>query len=295
MRKVRSEEGPAPDDGLMLAMDPGLRVAGITVAGMDGRPVDAWLPRSTAKARQVKGERVPAPEGPLAWRGMVGAILSDLEARGHIHRITLLVVEWPEVYLKPIHTFSKAGNKATTNPNDLLELAAVEGGLVCALPALARYERFTPRQWKKSFPKGDYQKAILAALTPVERALVERTTESLRHNVIESVGLARFTATVLAGAPMSVPAFQGRVRPARTPPASPPQGALPLKPAAGAQPASWRQPLPPSSRAGTPSYGSRHPELKAAVKPPPRGSLRTVAQQLRGRATSASHPPPGDE
>lgn len=291
MRKVRDSEPAtftAPPlvvaDGLMLAIDPGLRTVGATVATMAGSVVDAWLPRSPEQARTVKGLRVPAAEGPVAWRAMVGAVLDDLRERGHLHRIALLVVEWPEVYRE-----AKKGKLKGANPNALLDLAAVDGGLACALPALARYERFTPRQWKRNFPKGDYQRAILAALTPEERAMVERTTESLRHNVVESVGLARFMATVLAGAPMSVPAFQGRAKPTRKAPvksAPLPQQALPLESTPKAP--AYKTPLPPGSRAGTPSYGSRH----AADFKAPRGSLKKVGQQLRGLATSASHPAP---
>lgn len=286
MRKVRDETmdaAPMPE-GLMLTIDPGLRAVGATVATMQGRALDAWLPRSPEKSRVVDGQRVAAAEGPVAWRAMVSAVLEDLRARGWLERITLLVVEWPEVYRE-----AKKGKLKGANPNALLDLAAVDGGLVCALPALARYERFTPRQWKRQYRKQDYQRAILAALTPGERALVERTTESLRHNVIESVGLARFMATVLAGAPMSVPAFQGRMKPGRKAPATPPQSALPLESPPPTAP-SWRTPLPPGSRAGTQSYGSKH---AAELKPPPLGSLKKVVRQLRTLATSASHPPRG--
>lgn len=64
------------------------------------------------------------------------------------------------------------------------------------------------------------------------------------------------------------------------------QEALPLEPAPKSP--AYKTPLPPGSRAGTPSYGSQH---AADFKVPPRGSLKKVGQQLRGLATSASHPP----
>lgn len=259
---------------LMLAIDPGLRVLGATVATMRGDVVDAWLPRSEAKVRIVKGERIPAPDGPLAWLGMVGAVLSDLRERGHLERIGLLVLEWPEVYRDGVRKFSAAGKRSMTNPNDLLELAAVEGGIVQGLPALERYERYTPRQWKKSYRKERYQEAIMAALKPEERALVERTTEGKRHNVIESVGLARFMATVLAGQPMSVPAFQGRVHAASSAPEKVP---------------SWRTPLPPTSSPGAASYGSRH---AADFQTVPAGRpKRPTANQLRAMAKPATYGP----
>lgn len=258
----------------MLAIDPGLRVLGATVATMRGQVVDAWLPRSEAKARVVKGERIPAPDGPLAWRGMVGAVLTDLRERGYLERIGLLVLEWPEVYRKGVRKFSAKGKKSMTNPNDLLELAAVEGGLAMGLPELARYERFTPRQWKKSFPKKDYQDAIVEALSPEECALVEHIPKSLRHNVIESVGLARFMATVLAGRPVSVPAFQGRVHEASAAPDVVP---------------SWRTPLPPTSSPGAASYGSRH---AADFQTVPAGRpKRPTANQLRALAKPATYGP----
>lgn len=258
----------------MLAIDPGLRVLGATVATMRGQVVDAWLPRSEAKAHVVKGERIPAPDGPLAWRGMVGAVLSDLRERGHLERIGLLVLEWPEVYRAGVQKFSAKGNRSMTNPNDLLELAAVEGVLVGALPAMERYERFTPRQWKKSYRKERYQEAIMAALSPEERALVERTPESLRHNVIESAGLARFMATVIAGQPVSVPAFQGRVHEASTAPT---------------KSASWRTPLPPTSSPGAESYGSRHRgEFQTAPAGRPK---KPTAKQLRAMAKPATYGP----
>lgn len=259
---------------LMLAIDPGLRVLGATVATMRGDVVDAWLPRSDAKVRIVKGERIPAPDGPLAWLGMVGAVLSDLRERGHLECIGLLVLEWPEVYRDGVRKFSAAGKRSMTNPNDLLELAAVEGGIVQGLPALERYERYTPRQWKRSYRKERYQEAIMAALKPEERALVERTPESLRHNVIESAGLARFMATVLAGRPVSVPAFQGRVHEASAAPSATP---------------TWRTPLPPTSAPGATSYGSRHAaDFQAAPASRPK---KPTQKQLRDMAKPATYGP----
>lgn len=251
---------------MILAVDFGLRHCGVTGASLRGDVFDAWLSRSYAKDRQENGERIPAPTGPLAWRGMVSALFADLKARGYIERVEVLAIEWPEIY----RVTPKDGDGFQKNPNDLLDLAAVIGGLVVALPRVARYEQHTPRQWKKSYPKGEYQKAILAALSPQERELVERTTPSLRHNVIESVGLARFVASVVSGAPMSVPAFQGRAKPAG-----------PTK-AAGPAPA-YRNALPPGSSPGRPTYGSLHF---------PGGAIpRASKQDLKARAKPASYKP----
>lgn len=245
------------------ALDPGLRHCGFTVATLQGVAVDAWLPRSKVRSHQSGGERIPAENGPVAWRGMVSAIYLDLRERGHLERITVLVVEWPEIYRE-----EKKGKKLRkVNPNDLLELAAVDGGLACALPRLERYERFTPRQWKKQYRKKNYQDQILEELSPEELALLEQTPESLRHNVIESLGLARFTASVLAGAPISVPALQGRARPSaptRTSPAPAP---------------AYRSPAP----ATAPTFGQRH--FPGGLPP------RAPRADLAKLATSASYPP----
>lgn len=249
---------------MILALDPGLRQCGTTVATLKGVAVDAWLPRSKVRPRQVEGERIPAAEGPLAWRGMVSAIYMDLRERGHLERITVLVVEWPEIYRE-----EKKGKLRKVNPNDLLELAAVDGGLACALPKLERYERFTPRVWKKSYPKGDYQAAIVHALSPEERALLELTPASMRHNVIESLGMARFMASVLAGQPISIPALQGRTRPS----AAPQAGSAPVP--------AHKTPAP----SGRPTYGQLHFQ---SGQPP-----RATRADLASLATPASYPPRG--
>jgi len=193
---------------------------------------------------------------------MVSAIYLDLRERGHLEKITVLVVEWPEIYRE-----EKKGKLRKVNPNDLLELAAVDGGLACALPKLERYERFTPRTWKKSYPKGDYQAAIVNALSPQERALLEQTPESLRHNVIESLGLARFTASVIAGVPISVPALQGRVRPSAPPRVS------------STPSTAYKTPAP----AAVPTFGQRH--FPGGLPP------RATRADLAKLATSASYPP----
>lgn len=73
-------------------------------------------------------------------------------------------------------------------------------------------------------------------------------------------------------------------------PAPLPQHALPLESAASP---AYKTPLPPSSRAGTPSYGSRHAEeLRAAAQP--KGLRRLVRNMREGKAlnlSSASYPP----
>ena len=291
---------------MILAIDPGLRHLGATVASLEGRVVDAWLPRSTAKARMQEGQRIPAPEGALAWRGMVLAVVEGLRARGHLERITVLVLEWPEIYKE-----EKRGKLQKTNPNDLLELAAVLGGLACLLPAVQRYERFTPRAWKRSFPKGDYQRAIINALSEEERGLLLATPESLRHNVIESIGLARFMSTVLRGQPISVPAFQMRAQPLfpekrtrpaprmRTPPADnqkpgtneldllcPFDEGAPL-PSVGKvieKVPAYRTRAPPDPKA--PTYGQRHGLDKLVTQQ----RQRATHPDLRARASSVSYP-----
>lgn len=262
---------------MILAIDLGLRTCGVTLAFLDGYAQDAWLARSSARARVCEGERIPAITGPLAWKAMAAAVYGGLRQRSCLESITVLALEYPYVYRqRQVQQRAVPGKDGRTtyekDTNDLLDLAAVAGAIVTSLhtvtPALARFELVRPAEWKRSYPKKDFEAALFASFTDAEKSILSRTPTSLRGHVTESAGLARYVATLLTGAPVVAPTLQRRAREGRQDAATP----------------AWKTPLEPAP--GGETFGVRHGLVPART---------TRKADFRTLATSATHRPGRDQ
>jgi hypothetical protein len=99
-----------------------------------------------------------------------------------------LVIELPQVY-KASH---QRGAKVGTDPQDLIELAAVVGGLVCMFRASNQKTRtYLPAEWKGQVPKSIVHDRARKRLSAAELAIVEENLPraSLAHNVWDAVSL----------------------------------------------------------------------------------------------------------
>lgn len=117
--------------------------------------------------------------GPSAWKDMAERLQTEWLQRIP-HRLTYvdaLVVEVPQFY-------ARGGGQAA----DLGELYGVLGAVTYGIPA-AKHVHFLPRQWKGQVPKDVHNARVEAALRTGEKDAIEACRASLRHNVIDSVGI----------------------------------------------------------------------------------------------------------
>ena len=111
-------------------------------------------------------------------------------------RIDQLFVELPQGY-DPTH---QKKNKRGTDPNDLIMLAAVVGGITASAEFYALPHRLAlPHEWKGTIPKEImHARAVGTAapgevnplggvLTPAELAAIPNIAKSKLHNVLDAV------------------------------------------------------------------------------------------------------------
>lgn len=109
---------------------------------------------------------------------------SRVSLAGHAFRgvsVDILVIEWPQVY---------RATRSKGDPNDLLAVAGVAGGVLSQVTALQRTLTPKPAEWKGQVPKEIHNARVLARLDDAERALVDGAgPASLLNNAIDAVGL----------------------------------------------------------------------------------------------------------
>ncbi len=131
----------------------------------------AWRDAELVWARGVKEQ----PDLTLnrRWRGMVDAVVSAL-----VGAFTI-AIELPQVYDR---------SRSKGDPNDLVQLAAVVGGIVDRMVVPATI--YLPREWKKQVPKKIMCERVEGRLTPEERARVELpNNKKLQLDVWDAVGI----------------------------------------------------------------------------------------------------------
>jgi hypothetical protein len=94
---------------------------------------------------------------------------------------SLVVVERPQIY---------GVDKSRADPNDLITLA-VKVGRICALAEEcgAKCETVLPREWKGNLPKDVCHERALGKLSPDERRALPELPRSVRHNMLDAVGI----------------------------------------------------------------------------------------------------------
>ena len=156
-----------------LAIDPGLRGSGVSVFSAD----------SLVRAAYVKSPN-QADRGPYAWRDMAEAIRLWLSMQEYEYGApNALVMELQQVYAT---RFQKG------NQDDLLQLAGVNGAISYAFRGIPEVFSYLPRVWKGTVKKEVMTARIESKLSPEELAGIEPCAVSLRHNVIDAVGLGLY-------------------------------------------------------------------------------------------------------
>jgi hypothetical protein len=196
---------PVGDDRLVLAIDPGIRGAGVALfrAGVlvraayvrnlveEGCQVAACVAMARAVWEWVAGA-LGLPEGrpePAVWRWLARTfpnasewLRAVLGADAEATRLPDVVVcEWPQIYYGP---------KQSGDQNDLPPLAGVDAALGALFPG-AELVSVAPREWKGgSVDKQVMCDRVWARLSPEEQARVERRPRGgLDHNTVDAAGV----------------------------------------------------------------------------------------------------------
>jgi hypothetical protein len=164
------------DPRYTLSIDPGLRGCGAAYA------VDGIVRR----AGYVVGEKSTAVVRASAWEAMAKAtrrwLPTDDVAEGE------LIIELPQVY----RSGHQVGRKSGTNPNDLIELAAVVGAIQACLGLPTTV--YLPAEWKGQVPKEIVHERARKRLSSEEIVAIEQELPraGLAHNVWDAVAMVLF-------------------------------------------------------------------------------------------------------
>lgn len=153
-------------ESLVVGVDPGLRGCGVAIL-VQGVVVAAKYVKSPNREGR----------GPQAWLDMANAVSAFVHAKlAHNKGPLALVQEVMKVY-----------PKQKGDADDLLELNGVNGAIAALIPA-STYQAYYARDWKGQVPKEIHNARVEAKLQSQEAAVIE-STPSLRHNVLDAIGI----------------------------------------------------------------------------------------------------------
>ncbi len=171
---------------ILLAIDPGLRACGCALFVDDMLSSAALVKNTETKLR-----------GPQAHASMAVEVADWLFARDKTSGHTL-VLEYPRVY--PNHS-----NKRSEDPNDLLELAGVDGALASQIGHWGKIRHYFPSDWKGQVPANACARQVLKKLRADEliqieklepflvnlasREAVDKPVTHSAHNTLDAVGI----------------------------------------------------------------------------------------------------------
>ena len=161
---AQPESNPAQKS---VFLDPGLRHCG--VACFTGRELK-WAGLVRNPVKQERGVR--------AWLGMARAVQAGLPP-AFLESLDVFVTELMQV----------DGRRGRVD--DLFQLYGVAMWVGHSL-ASGEIHGYYPRQWKGSVPKEVMGPRIEGRLTPQERLAVSPCAPSLRHNIVDAIGIGLF-------------------------------------------------------------------------------------------------------
>ena len=163
----------------VVSVDPGLRHCGVAI-WKDGELAGALLSRNQEKKAR----------GAVCWVGMASEVYNDvtsvLSQPSFGGEIDALVIEYPQVYA----TRFQKGDQM-----DLIELAAVAGAVQAEFVGVNERVSYLPKDWKGQVPKEIHNARVEAKLSDAEKRRIQALPASLRHNVIDGIGIGLFFLT----------------------------------------------------------------------------------------------------
>lgn len=160
---------------MIAAIDPGLRGCGVALfSEVTGR---------LQEARYVRGSILssdPTASGAYAAGITARYVVDNLTVLLRGRMLTRLLLEMPQIY---VHRKGK-------DPNDLLGLAAVLGG-ICALHPYSAVTQYRPHDWKGNLDGDAMVERIQkrAAEAGETNYAILPSAKSLHHNVWDAVGI----------------------------------------------------------------------------------------------------------
>lgn len=146
--------------------------------GLRGCGVGVFRDKKLLKAGYVKNPE-QEKRGAVAWIAMAMAV----DAWLNLEQID-------QVVLETMHSYELRQQKG--DQNDLLEVNGVAGALAGLLATGHNVTSYLPSQWKGQVPKDVHNKRVMNALTPDEADAFAACPASLKHNVIDGVGIGLF-------------------------------------------------------------------------------------------------------
>lgn len=153
----------------LLTIDPGLRGCGVAIFDEETKEL--------LRAAYVKG----SAEGEMAeaWAEMAAAV------DDWTNEAVKIVIEFPKVRQRSSQRAAKRG----TDPNDLLQLAAVVGAITSCVKSEGIPIVHLPEEWKGQVPKKIHNDRAEARLSDVERARLPKLAQNIRHNMIDAIAI----------------------------------------------------------------------------------------------------------
>jgi len=168
---------------MILAIDPGLRHCGC-----------ALFDRAELLAAVLVKNPDKKGRGPATAMQMAQAVMGWVMDAARVSAIETLVLEYPRVY----------PGLRDNDPNDLIELACVDGALAGWL-VIGKVVHYYPSDWKGQTPANPTARQILKRLSTIEKGGIENIDaffEALRlaegrgrdvahsaHNTLDAVGI----------------------------------------------------------------------------------------------------------
>lgn len=158
----------------LYAVDPGVRCLGGAFFG-SGVLKRGWI------VRNPKGDGSLSDHMRMVrlYRDSIFSDLAPGAAKFDYFQSCHLAIEVPQVY---------RASKQIGDQNDLINLAIVAGG-VAGLFEPELVFRYYPREWKAQVDPEVSNQRVLERLTPEELEALEDVPASLRHNMLDAVGI----------------------------------------------------------------------------------------------------------
>jgi hypothetical protein len=164
---------------ILVSLDPGTKHCGVAVFQNTELYTAALVKTQGGSAARldVVDSMGKAVQGYVNWH------LQQLQLRPTNKERVLFVSEFPQFY-------QDKGSKI--DADDLMMLASVVGSVRNGLDAVTETYAYLPREWKGQVPKKIHNRRVEAALRVVESERVAWPLKSMKHNVLDAIGIGLF-------------------------------------------------------------------------------------------------------
>lgn len=150
---------------ILVSIDPGVRGCGVAV--FNGDLIQAFYVKNPVE----RGDDYAAASN------VASAVNNSISQ----YRANTAIIECPMVY---------SGAKQKGAQSDIVAVAGVSYSLAARLSATGiDCFRVFPYQWKGQVPKEIMLNRIILTLASTEQNAIQKTSKSLRHNVLDAVGI----------------------------------------------------------------------------------------------------------